>query len=219
MLGSPVARLMLVLGGLDVFFNLLLTYSYLPMMGIVDAPARNLTVAVAVTLSAVRVAIWCAYVGWRLRPVSRWRGLKKKKASPALVSAALRAAHAAPLAASLCWAVLFALAWVIVTGVLYFGFPETVPLGPHALSATAMLAMAVLMGASELSFPLVDWMLAPLVERLSLEAQELGAPSASDSVEGGPRAGLSFRTRIIAFALTLAAAPSIYLAAIIYMTT
>jgi methyl-accepting chemotaxis protein len=92
---------------------------------------------------------------------------------------------------------------------LYFGFGDTVPIGPRSLEAVVLVALAIPFGTLVLTFPLTERLLAPIVERVSLAA--IGR-----RIEI-PGRGLSLRGRLVAFALTFALGPTLYLSSVAYM--
>jgi methyl-accepting chemotaxis protein len=93
--------------------------------------------------------------------------------------------------------------------VLYVWFPDVVPLGPHSLEGALFSSIGVVLGAVVMTFTLAEWLMAPLLESVSLTAQERGI-----TLRGR---GLTYRARLVVFALMLALGPTFYLAGITYM--
>jgi methyl-accepting chemotaxis protein len=206
---SPVARMIGLIVGLDGLFMVLLGYSYIVMMGIEPGRGLDVTIGVAAAVWVVKIFIWCAIVVTKLRPVAACFSSGKLPTDANAISAGLQAAYRAPFGIGLGWALCFSGAWAAMSLILYFGFPDAVALGRHALVATALICVAIVMGAAELGFPLVEWLLGSHIETLSLAAQKHGVTP--------PGRGVSYRARLIGFALTLAVAPTVYLGAIAYM--
>ena len=204
---SPLPRILITIACLDVVFSTLLGYNFLIMCGI-EGDALRPAIGVLAGLWVVKMVAWMAISALRLRAIGRWTG-HKPPTDPQTIVEVATAAYRAPFTVSVTWAVLFASLSLVNVLVLYVGFPDAVPLGPRALEAGVFVSLAILFGAAELTFPLVEWLLAPLIESVSLTAQDRGVAI--------PGRGLSYRARLVAFAMALALAPSLYLSGIMYM--
>jgi methyl-accepting chemotaxis protein len=206
---SPVARILLVGACLDVLFSFLLAYSYIVMMDIDSGDAARTSIGLFAVVWLLKLTAWVSLMAIRLRPLAQWGEGPRLKVDDAAIREVATIAYRAPFVVGISWAAMFAAMWVLITLVLYFGFADTVPLGPRSLEAALLVALAILFGGAELMFPLAEWLLAPLVGRVSLLAIERRIAI--------PGRGLSFRGRLVALALTLALAPSLYLAGVAYM--
>jgi HAMP domain-containing protein len=99
---------------------------------------------------------------------------------------------------------------ILLIFVLYVGFAARCRCRRPASSRRTFAAFGLTFGAIDLTFPLGEWLMAPVIESVSLTAQEQG-------IELRGR-GLMFRSRLVAFALTLALAPTLYMSSISYMS-
>src|SRR5436190_2133357 len=83
-------------------------------------------------------------------------------------------------------------------------FSDAVFLGPRSIEATVLTSLGILCAGLVVAFLFVDWLLAPIIERISLLALDRRVEI--------PGRGLSFRQRLVGLALLLALAPTLYLA-------
>jgi methyl-accepting chemotaxis protein len=206
---SPVARILIIVVCLDAVFTSLMTYSYFVMMSIDEGGAVRTALGLFAAAWVLKIGVWTRLMAVRLRPLAQWTAGERPPADDETIRRIAIAAYRAPFTVSVSWAVMFAGGWLAVTLALYFGFSDAVPLGPRSIEAILLVSLAILLAAAELTFPLTEWLLAPLVEAVSLTAIERRIEI--------PGAGLSFRGRLLAFALTLALAPSLYLSGVAYM--
>jgi methyl-accepting chemotaxis protein len=189
-------------------FTISITTSFVVMMGIVD---NGLGTAIGVSFGVwvLKVTTVMVVLPMRLRPLAQWFTSPKTPDDPHVIVEVAAAAYRAPFTISLLWAGLNALSIMIVTMVLYLGYADSVPLGPRSLEAAALASFATLLNYLPLCFPISEWLMASLVEDVSLAAHKGGV-----AIRGR---GLTIRARLVAFALTLALGPSSYIAASMYM--
>jgi methyl-accepting chemotaxis protein len=200
----PRSRLFVALVGLDILFNPLIAVCYLGVMGLTGGAALATALQVIVGVLVVRWIAMYAFLSPGLRPLS-----ESEDGAPGSIVRVGRTAYRAPFVVAPTWAFFNAAQWPVVTAVLLAAFPATAPLPPGAMVGTGLISIAIVIGALVVSFPLVEWLLAPTVRRISLAAQSRGITV--------PGRGLSFRGRLIAMALMLGSAPTLFLSAIAYM--
>ena len=193
---------------LDIIFTVMLGYTFFVTMQIKGDSALT-AVAVLAGLWIVKVIAWVLLVSSKLRPLARWIASAEAPADPHTIREVAATLYRAPFTVSIIWGVMFGSTLMLNTLVLYFGFVDSVPLGPRSIESQVFSNLGVLLGAIELAFPLTEWLLASMTERVSLTAQKRGI-----AISGR---GLTFRVRLVTFALALALAPSLYLAGIAYM--
>jgi methyl-accepting chemotaxis protein len=178
------------------------------MMGI-EGDAASTSVGVLVALWAAKVITYMSIIAARLRPLARWFAGTKPPTDPRTIKEIAAVAYRAPFTIATTYSVLYASTYVLNLLVLYVAFADSVPLGPESLEASVFASIGLLLGAVNVTFPLAEWLMAPTIESISLTAHEQKVP-----LRGR---GLTFRARLVVFALTLALAPSLFLAAITYM--
>ncbi len=205
---SPLSRILISLVLMDAGFSVLIAYTFWMMMGI-EGDSVPTALAVYAGMWVVKVLGWMAIVAVRLRPLGLWFASDKPPADRESVVEVATTAYRAPF--TICAAYsgalfLFCMAYTIV---LYVGFADTVPLGPSSLVATLFAGLGLMFGAMDLTFPLGERLVAPMTERVSLVAHERGI-----AIRGR---GLSFRSRLVAFALTIALTPGLFMSAIAYL--
>jgi methyl-accepting chemotaxis protein len=205
---SPIARVVLGVIGLDTLLSALFAYCLFVLLGIEGAAARTAAGVCAVAF-VLKCIGWAGLIEIRLRPLSLGGRGPRRRVDAATIRQIAAAAYRAPGIIGVSWAVMTTAFWGLVTLVLYFWFPDAVPLGPRSLEAILILSPGLLLSAMELMLPLAEWLIAPFVERMSLIALDRGIAV--------PGRGLSFRGRMVAFALTLALAPTLFLAGLAYM--
>jgi len=206
---SPVSRILITLGCVDVVFSVVIGYTFIAMMGI-EGDAVPTAIAVIAGLWVAKVAAWMAIVAFRLRPLGRWFSDRKAPTDPATIAEVAAAAYRAPFVISGTFSMLYAVGYLANGLVLYVACADSVPLGPGSLTASVFASLGLLLGAMDLTFPLAEWLMAPMIETVSLTAHELKV-----TLRGR---GLTFRSRLVAFAMTLALAPSLFLSSIVYMS-
>ncbi|HEU4733777.1 MAG TPA: methyl-accepting chemotaxis protein [Kofleriaceae bacterium] len=204
---SPIVRTVTTILALDALFSVLLGYAFITAMGVDEGTGTCNAVLAGVWVA--KSAAWSLFVTSRMRPLSSFAAAPHPPTQPAAIIDAATAGYRAPFIIGLSWAVAFAGQALVHALILYFGFADTVALGPRSLEGSVMMSLGVLIGATALGFPLTEWLMAPIVESISLIAQEQRVAI--------PGRGLSFRTRLVGFALTVALAPSIYLGSLTYM--
>jgi methyl-accepting chemotaxis protein len=205
---SPVARLLATLACLDAMFMVVIGYTYFVMLGI-EGDSTRTAIAVLAGLWVVKVIIWMTIISLRLRPLAGWFGGQRPPADPETIREVAGAAYRAPFAVSVTWAVAFGGTCMLHVLVLYGWFPDAVPLGPHSLEGALFSSIGVVLGAVVMTFTLAEWLMAPLLESISLTAQQRGV-----ALRGR---GLTYRSRLVVFALMLALAPTFYLSGITYL--
>lgn len=200
-------RLLLTMLGLDVIFTVMLGYTFLVTMEIQGDSART-AIAVLVGLWTAKVIAWVLMISRKLRPMMRW-STDREPTDPRTIREVASTIYRAPFTVAVIWGVLYGATFMLNTLVLYVACPDSVPLGPRSIEAQVFSNLGILLGAVELAFPVTEWLLASTVERVSLAAQERGVTLTMR--------GLSFRSRLVIFALALALAPSLFFAGIAYM--
>jgi hypothetical protein len=205
---SPTPRLLIALACLDALFAVVIGYTYFVMLGI-EGDSTRTAVAVLAGLWVVKVITWMTILSIRLRPLGRWFDGGTPPADPDDILEVAGAAYRVPFAVSVTWAVAFGGTCMLHVLVLYVWFPDVVPLGPHSLEGALFSSIGVVLGAVVMTFTLAEWLMAPLLESVSLTAQERGI-----TLRGR---GLTYRARLVVFALMLALGPTFYLAGITYM--
>jgi methyl-accepting chemotaxis protein len=214
---SPIARILLPVIGLDLPLSALSAYVYLLLLELETGTALRTALGLHAVGWVLKVAWWTPWMMRRLRPLARWdqpgSQPPPKEGSGAATDEELRqaaiVAYRAPFVVSMSWALATVAVWVLVPLVLHVWFADVAPLGPRSFEASLFLSLAALLGIVLMMFPLTERRTAPLVEHISLVASER-------SVEI-PGRGLTFRTRMVGFALALALAPALYFACIIYL--
>lgn len=205
---SPIVRILLTLLGLDAVFSIAIVYTYF-VMGDITGDSVKTAVAVCTGVWLVKVIIWMVLISSRLRPTGRWFASSSAPSDPQTIAEVAAAAYRAPFTISLTWGALFGISLMLNMVVLYVAAPNAVPLGPRILEAAVFSSLGVALGAVVMVFPLAEWLMAPLIENVSLTAHDRG-------VELRGR-GLTFRTRLVTFALSLALAPSLFIVGIMYV--
>jgi methyl-accepting chemotaxis protein len=203
-----MGRLLIMLVCVDVLFTPLVGYTYFLMLGI-EGDSTNTAVAVLAGLWVAKVIAWIAIISIRLRPLGRWFTGHKTPTDPNTVLEVAANAYRAPFTVALTFGLTFGGTLMLHTFVLYVGFADQVALGPRSLEASVFASVGIILGAVVMTFTLGEWLMAPMIEHVSLTAQERGI-----AIRGR---GLTFRSRLVAFALTLALAPTFYLSGINYM--
>jgi methyl-accepting chemotaxis protein len=193
---------------LDIIFTMMLGYTSFVTMGIEGDSTRTAIVTLA-GLWAVKVIAWVMIVSSKLRPLAHWFTGTKAPTDPSTIRKVAMTIYRAPFMIGVTWGVMFVSALMLNTLVLYVAFADSVPLGPRSIEAQVFSNLGILLGAVEMTFPLSEWLLAPTTEHVSLAAQEHGVVLSTR--------GLTFRARLVTFALALALAPSLFLAGIAYM--
>ncbi|HSQ05360.1 MAG TPA: hypothetical protein VLN59_15060, partial [Burkholderiales bacterium] len=201
-------RLLLTMVCLDVIFTVMLGYTFFVTMDIEGDSART-AAAVLAGLWAAKVVAWVLIISRKLRPLAHWFTGRKAPTDPRTIREVALAIYRAPFTVAVTWGVLFGATLMLNTLVLYAACVDSVPLGPRSIEAQVFSNLGILLGAIELAFPVTEWLLAPMTEHVSLAAQEHGVALSAR--------GLTFRSRLVMFALALALAPSLFLAGISYM--
>lgn len=205
---SPVFRTLLALTIADGGFSALLGYMFLNIMGL-EGEGASTAFALYVGLWVVKTVAWVGLMSVRLRPLSQWFSGDKARNDPATITEVANHAYRAPFTICISYALAQLGFQVLHTLVLYFGFADSVLLGPSSLPASAFSSFSIMFAALVLAFPLAEWMIGPLVEAVSLKAHDRGI-----TIRGR---GLTFRGRLAAFALVVTLTPTLYLSSIIYM--
>ena len=205
---SPVARILTILGCLDATFLISTIISFIVMMGIEDDGVGT-AIGVFVGVWVLKITTVMVILPIRLRPLAQWFTNPKASNDPHVIVEVAAAAYRAPFTISIIWAVLEALNFIVPTLVLYLGYADSVPLGQRSLEAAVLAGLSLLLNYLPLWFPISEWLMAPLVENVSLAAHKHGV-----AIRGR---GLTFRARLVAFALTAALGPISYMAACMYM--
>lgn len=208
MIRSPVLRALGIFVALDALFTVLLGYAFIFMMGLDEGATRSGLVLAALWL--VKTIGWVLAMTSRMRPLSRFAASPEPPTEPGAIIEVAVTAYRAPFVIGFSWPAVFAAQSIAHSLILYFGFSDTVPLGPRSLETSFLTSFAILIGAGSLAFPLAEWLIAPLIERISLIAQERRIAI--------PGRGMTFRARLITFTLMIALAPSLYLGGMTYMT-
>jgi len=193
---------------LDIIFTAMLGYTFFVTMKLGDDSVRTVVTTLA-GLWAAKVISWVLIVSIKLQPVASWCANPETSTDPRSIYRGAVAVYRAPFTVSVTWGVLFGVTLMLNTIVLYVACGDSVPLSPRSLEAQAFSNLGILLGAIELAFPVTEWLLAPTTERISLAAMDHGVTLVAR--------GLSFRSRLVTFALALALAPSLFLAGISYM--
>jgi len=205
---SPIVRMLILLACLDALFATLFGFQFLVMMGI-EGDSRWTAVGVYISLWAAKVIAWMALVSIRLRPLARWFATPKPPTDRDTIVEAADTAYRAPFMIGGVWSVALAGTYMASVVVLYVAFADSVPLAPASLMGSLLSSLGILFGAIAMTFSLAEWLMAPAIESVSLTAHERGIP-----IRGR---GLTYRVRLVAFALMLALAPSFYICGITYM--
>ncbi len=205
---SPLLRILPAVGAIDVLFSALLAYTFAAMMGL-EGDSRGVAFTVYAVMWIVKITIWMTIVAVRLRPLSQWASREKPPTDPETIAEVGATVYRAPFTVCAAYSLALLIFYISYAFVLYIGFSDSVPLGPSSLTASVLAGVGLTFGAVDLSFPLAEWLMAPFIERVSLIAQDRNIP-----IRGR---GLSFRARLVTFALTLALAPTFYLSSITYM--
>lgn len=193
---------------LDLIFTVMLGYTFLVTMEIEGDSART-AVTVLAGLWAAKVIAWVLIVSRKLRPLAHWFTGSEAPSDPHTIREVAHTVYRAPFTVAVTWGGLFGATLMLNTLVLYVACVDSVPLGPRSIEAQAFSNLGILLGAIELAFPVTEWLLAPTTEHVSLAAQEHDIALSAR--------GLTFRARLVVFALALALAPSLFLAGIAYM--
>jgi methyl-accepting chemotaxis protein len=197
-----------MLACLDAVFTVVIGYTYFVMLGI-EGDSAQTAAAVLAGLWVVKVILWMSIISVRLRPLARWFTSHKVPSDPDTIVAVASAAYRVPFTVSITWGLAFGSTCMIHVFVLYVACAGSVPLGPHSLEASAFASIGVFLGAVVMTFTLAEWLMAPLIESVSLTAYDRGVALSGH--------GLTFRSRLVAFAMTLALGPTLYLSGITYM--
>ncbi|HWO20100.1 MAG TPA: HAMP domain-containing methyl-accepting chemotaxis protein [Kofleriaceae bacterium] len=205
---TPLLRILPAIGAVDALFSALLAYTFAAMMGL-EGSSRGVAFGVYAVMWVVKVSVWMAIVAVRMQPLSEWVAQAQPPTDAATLGEVTATVYRAPFMVCAAYSFALLIFYITYAVVLYVGFSDSVPLGPSSLTASVLAGVGITLGAVDLSFPLCEWLLAPFVERVSLTAQEHNVPA-----RGG---GMSYRARLVAFALTLALAPTFYLSSITYM--
>ncbi|HET7503038.1 MAG TPA: HAMP domain-containing protein [Kofleriaceae bacterium] len=200
--------MLIILACLDLMFTATLGYTFIATMGLEGDGSRT-AAAVIAGLWVVKVIAWLLIISKKLKPLARWFSTPQAATDPDTIREVAITLYRAPFSVSAIWAVAFGGTCMLNTLVLYFVCAGSVPLGPRAIEAQVFSNLGILLGAAEMTFPLTEWLLAPMIESVSLAAQ-------ARAVEI-PGHGLTFRSRLVVFALALALAPSLFLSGIAYM--
>jgi methyl-accepting chemotaxis protein len=205
---SLIPRLLLALVIVDALFSLIIDGTFFVMAGIPDESVPT-AVGVLAALWVGKVIFWTSIVAVSVRPLARWYAGTKPPTDRESILAVATTAYRAPFTIALVWSAFWAGTYMLNVVVLYVACETSVPLSPRAVEASVFTSISVFIGGLVLIFPLVEWLLAPLVEAVSLSAQERGIAI--------PGRGMTFRTRLVAFALTLVMSPASFMSGIAYM--
>lgn len=205
---SPLIRIVLSLIVIDSVFSVLIAYSFMVMMGI-EGDAVSTTLGVYIVLWVVKVLTWMTIIWLRLRPLARWFAGDSAQTDPETIVEVARAAYRAPFTICAAYSGSLLVFCIVHTLILYAAFPDSVSLGPVSITASVCAGLGLASGAVILTFPLGEWLMAPMIEDVSLTAQQRGI-----SLRGR---GLTIRSRLVVFALSIALSPGFYMAAITYM--
>lgn len=206
---SPLIRILVALFLLDSSFSVLIAFTFVTSMGL-EGSATTTAVIVYVALWAAKILTYNAYIVMRMRPLGKWFASDKPPTDPETIREVAAIAYRAPFLICAAYSGGLFIFLILLIFVLYVGFAGSVPLPPASIIASTFAAFGLTFGAIDLTFPLGEWLMAPVIESISLTAQEQG-------IELRGR-GLMFRSRLVAFALTLALAPTLYMSSISYMS-
>ena len=205
---SPLLRLLITTLSLDLIFTVLIGYTFFVTMKI-EGDSLSTAIATLAGLWVVKAIAWVLIISIKLRPLGHWFAGPAAPSDPRTIREVAITLYRAPSTVSVTWGVLFGGTLMLNTLVLYVACADSVPLGPRSIEAQGFSNLGILLGTIELGFPLIEWLLASMTGRVSLAAQDHGIVL--------PAHGLTFRSRLIGFALALALAPSLFLAGISYM--
>jgi methyl-accepting chemotaxis protein len=206
---SPLFRILASLVVVDAVFSVLIAYVFLLMMGI-DGSGTTPALIVYAVLWVVKIVGWVSFSALRLRPLSQWLAGDKPPEDKETIIEVANAAYRVPFTVGGAYSIGLFLFYIIYTLLIYVAWAGSVPLGPGSIMASVLAASGLTFGATVMTFSFSEWLIAPVIEKVSLAAQERGI-----AIRGR---GLTFRTRLVAFALTLALAPTLYLSSITYMS-
>lgn len=188
-------------------FALLISGACVLLFGVDEPRDRRLVLAGLAAAHVVKSVAIVLSMSFLLRPVDRWsraRGAARRDA--ALLVPAARAAYCAPARLALPWAAGWTFAILAASAGLDAGAPHVIAGAASPVAAAALFSLAVGVVALPLAYTLLAFLLYPVAARLGLDARAAGG------CVGSP--GLSLRSRLIAFALCLAAAPAVWMASI-----
>lgn len=207
---SPATRLLISVVVSDVIFTPPFAYTYLVMLNIDEGPGARTAWTVIGLVWLLKFIGTLAITSAKLRPLAGWTPGERPPESDEELRRMAMHAYRVPVSIAMWWAALSSGLWLVTTLVLYFGFPDTVPLGPRSLEAMLLVLIAITAGAPQLSLPMVEKALAPMVESFSL--------AALDRKLEIPGRGVSFRTRLVVFSVTLALTPALFFAGVSYLS-
>jgi methyl-accepting chemotaxis protein len=205
---SPILRLVVTLVCLDLLFSVVTGYTFFATVGI-QGEAAWTAIPIVAGLWAAKVTAWVLILTAKLRPLKSWFDSDTTPTAVETIRDVGAAVYRAPFSVSTVWAFAFGGTGMLYVLVLYIACPESVLLGPRAIESQIFTNLALLLGAAAMTFPLAEWMLAPLTESVSLAAHRQGIELR------GP--GLPFRSRLVLLALVMALAPGLFMSGVAYM--
>ena len=203
------ARVASIAFGVELAFACAIPIAYLHLFDIDEGGDRAVVIGMAAALYVVRTAGLITWLALLLRPIDRW--LKQPDAAGAqLTLGAARAAYDTPLAFSIVWATTWLVFYWPVTAILQSRFADRIPLTPRAGAATILFGISCFSAALPLAYSLLTRLLGPVAGRISLAARERGVAL--------PGRRVSLRVRLVVLALSLIAAPTVWLTLTSYMS-
>jgi serine phosphatase RsbU (regulator of sigma subunit) len=180
----------------DLLFKLLVGLGFLEAMGAHTQESRGELVRLILVVATPAVAIWFASLWWMMRPFSRYDEAQAANAlTDEIVRAAAQSSGTIALRIALCWTAEWVVLFTIITIINGQGF--------NAANLSFLGAMAT--GPVPIGFGLTVWSTSAIRRDIDLTANARG-------ISFTPRAS-TLRTRLLMYGLTLAFAPSSYMAA------
>ena len=153
MLKTLTLRSSLTYALLDLLFAPFVILAFSLLLGGAGGTEQMVTLA---GLTAVKIVLWSAYLGYELAPWERFARTTVKGRTPELVQSADRSLQSFPLRFGIVygvtWIATYAVGFLIVKG---YG-PERAPLPPQADNAVAILCLAVFFGGFAFAYPVAS---------------------------------------------------------------
>ena len=204
---SVTTRSVAPLLAVDIMFNLLVPFAYLSFFHIEDP---GFALAMMALLNVARIAIWLTVLIHLLRPADRFARAIESSQTEAGLRRADDAVQTVPFRFSVLYAVLFGLQDFVLTAILLYGMPDRTALSPRAIVGAFLMAGAQVPGAFAFAFPLLALLVADEAGRLSLVSRAKGVVL--------DRPPSSLQGRIAALAVCIALGPTMWIAAVGYMS-
>lgn len=188
-------------------YGALVPLAYLRMMGIHAPAGRTLALSLIAAIFVAKTALVAIALRQSLRPIDRWCRDAPGASDPEIIRRAGRAAYETPIRVATLWAVLWGLAYPPVTAALHLFPGNSPPPWPRAMVATVLLSIGCFAAALPLAYSVLARFVLSVAGRISLAARERGITI--------PAQSSSLAARLVTLAISLAVAPTSWMAAMI----